>query len=182
VTDRPALVWFRLDLRLADNDALVCALASNAALIPVFIWAPEEEAPWAPGAASRWWLHQSLAELRAALAKRGSKLIIRRGPSERALRKLVEETGAGAVFWNRRYEHAVMTRDRELERTLKALELQVESCQGNLLLEPWAVQQNQGKPFQVFTAFFRAWLSKSNPEPPKAAPKKSRRPPGGRRL
>ena len=55
----PALLWFRSDLRLSDNPALAAALARGVPVLPIFIWAPEEEGPWPPGAASRWWLHQS---------------------------------------------------------------------------------------------------------------------------
>ena len=55
----PALLWFRLDLRLTDNPALRVALGQGRPVIPVFIWSPEEEDRWEPGAASRWWLHQS---------------------------------------------------------------------------------------------------------------------------
>ena len=59
----PALLWFRQDLRLSDNPALAAALERRSPLIPVYIWAPEEEGAWPPGAASRWWLHRSLASL-----------------------------------------------------------------------------------------------------------------------
>ena len=76
-----ALVWFRLDLRLADNPALAAATASHKQIVPVFIWAPEEEGDWPPGAASRWWLHRSLKALDTDLRRRGMSLIIRRGPS-----------------------------------------------------------------------------------------------------
>ncbi|MCX7431053.1 MAG: deoxyribodipyrimidine photo-lyase, partial [Planctomycetia bacterium] len=74
------LVWFRHDLRLDDNPALAAA-AARGAVVPVFIWAPEEEAPWEPGTASRWWLHQSLEKLAATLERLGTPLVIRRGPS-----------------------------------------------------------------------------------------------------
>ena len=60
------IVWFRIDLRLADNPAL--AAAARAGRGPVFIWAPDEEGDWPPGAASRWWLHRSLR----ALARRSA--------------------------------------------------------------------------------------------------------------
>ena len=63
----PALLWFRQDLRLADNPALAAALERRSPVIPVFIWAPEEEGDWPPGAASRWWLHRSLASFSAEL-------------------------------------------------------------------------------------------------------------------
>src|SRR5215472_4495384 len=107
----PSLLWFRQDLRLSDNPVFAAALARGAPVIPVFIWAPEEEGAWPPGAASRWWLHQSLTALAAALDARGSRLIVRRGPSAQTLETLAAETGAGAVHWNRRYEPAVIVRD-----------------------------------------------------------------------
>ncbi len=57
------LVWFRQDLRLADNPALQAAVKRGEPIIPVYLWAPEDEGDWPPGAASRWWLHQSLIAL-----------------------------------------------------------------------------------------------------------------------
>ena len=74
-----ALVWFRRDLRLADNPALAAALKAHDEVLPVYIDAPDEEAPWQPGAASRWWLHHSLTSLDAGLRKRGAPLHVRRG-------------------------------------------------------------------------------------------------------
>src|SRR5512139_2751803 len=109
--DTTALVWFRLDLRLADNPALAAASARCNRIVPVFIWAPEEEGDWPPGAASRWWLHQSLQSLDSGLRRRGARLILRRGPSLDALRSLALESGAEGVFWNRRYEPALAERD-----------------------------------------------------------------------
>jgi deoxyribodipyrimidine photo-lyase len=164
-----ALVWFRLDLRLDDNDALGEALASHREVVPVFLWSPEEEAPWSPGAASRWWLHQSLLALQASLAKRGSRLIIRRGPTEETLRRLASETGAEAVFWNWRYEPAVLKRDQEIEKRLNETGLAAKSCPGSLLFEPGTIRNAKGQQFQVFTAFWRACLS-AVPPAPKAAP------------
>ena len=70
------IMWFRQDLRLADNPALSFALDS-AAVIPVFLWSPGEESPWQPGGAANWWLHHSLESLRAQLRQRGSELILR---------------------------------------------------------------------------------------------------------
>src|SRR5579872_2637854 len=102
-----AILWLRLDLRLADNPALHAAIRHGGAVIPVFIHAPDEEKPWQPGEASNWWLHQSLAALDKQLRKHGSRLIVRRGPALETLRKLIKETGATAVFWNRRYEPVV---------------------------------------------------------------------------
>ena len=70
-----AIAWFRRDLRLTDNPALEDARAAADVVIPVYIHAPDEEGPWPPGAASRWWLHRSLSALATSLGKRGSGLV-----------------------------------------------------------------------------------------------------------
>ena len=92
-----SLVWLRRDLRLADNPALEAAVKLRGPVVPVFIHCPEEEAPWAPGAASRWWLHHSLTALETQLKEIGSRLIIRRGGSLPSLRSLVREIGRAHV-------------------------------------------------------------------------------------
>ena len=107
-----ALVWFRRDLRLIDHPALHHAATRHARVIPVYIHAPHEEAPWQPGAASRWWLHHSLTALDTALRGQGSRLILRQGDSLNTLRQLLRDTGATAVYWNRLHEPAIIARDR----------------------------------------------------------------------
>jgi deoxyribodipyrimidine photo-lyase len=156
------IVWFRLDLRLADNPALRAAVeaARPAGIIPVYIWAPEEETPFAPGAASRVWLHDSLRALSTALAARGSRLILRVGPTLETLLDLAETTGARAVFWNRRYEPAVVARDGRVVAALRARGLTTATELGlpsaNLLWEPEALTTKAGQPFRMFTPFWRA--------------------------
>jgi len=152
----PTLLWFRQDLRLADNPALSAALERRSPVIPVFIWAPEEEGDWPAGAASRWWLHRSLASLNAELEKRGSRLIIRRGPTAAALSRLAAESGAAAVLWNRRYEPATVARDREVKSKLRERGMIAESFNGSLLFEPWSIRNRSEQPFRVFTPFWQA--------------------------
>ena len=156
----PALVWFRQDLRLADNPALAAAIERGYPVIPVYIWAPEEEGDWPPGAASKWWLGRSLANFSAALKKRGSRLIVRRGPAAESLSRLIAETGATAVFWNRRYEPAAVARDSSLSSRLGERGVLTESFNGSLLFDPWAIRNQSGQPFRVFTAFWRACRAK----------------------
>src|SRR5512137_1486802 len=115
-TASPSIVWFRDDLRLSDHSALQSAIELGGPIIPVYIWAPDEEGDWPPGAASRWWLHQSLKSLQADLRRRGIGLILRRGPSLQALRSIVHETGATDVFWNRRHEPALIARDERVRQ------------------------------------------------------------------
>ena len=165
------LVWFRHDLRLDDNPALTAA-AARGRVVPVFIWAPEEEAPWEPVAASRWWLHQSLEKLAAALAKVGAPLVIRRGPSLATLEGLAKEYAATHVAWNRRYEPAVVKRDTAIKQSLTAAGLAAESFNGGLLFEPVHVATKEGRPYQVFTPFWRTLLARDEPAEPVAAPRK----------
>jgi len=154
-----ALVWFRHDLRLDDNPALRAALDQGFTPIPVYVHAPQEEGEWSPGAASRAWLHRSLTALDADLRARGSRLLLREGPSAPALQALVEQTGAVAVFWNRKYEPATQPRDASLKKRLREQGLQVESFNGCLLFEPWDLATQQGGPYKVFTPFWRSALA-----------------------
>ncbi|MDD9892393.1 MAG: deoxyribodipyrimidine photo-lyase, partial [Gammaproteobacteria bacterium] len=147
------LLWFRRDLRLTDNPAFNYAVESGAVL-PVYIHYPEEEAPWQPGAASNWWLHHSLTALKNALAERGLPLLIQSGPSLETLQHLIEQTGATQVVWNRLYEPAVIARDSVIKQTL-AEQVTVKSFNANLLLEPWQIQNKQGRPFKVFTPYWK---------------------------
>lgn len=158
-----SIVWFRSDLRLADNDALAAAVNRGGPVIPVFIWAPEEEGAWAPGAASRWWLHQSLAGLQDALKAAGSQLVIRRGRSSSALLELARETQAGAVFWNRRYEPDIVKRDDSVANELRAEGLEIGVSEAGLLTDPILVKNKSGKPFQVFTPFWKSCLATLDP-------------------
>ncbi len=167
----PAIVWFRLDLRLADNPALHAAIQRDA-VIPVFIHAPEEEAPWPPGGATKWWLHQSLRVLDASLRECGSRLILRRGPALETLRALIQETGAGAVFWNRRYEPAVIARDARVKESLRNNGVKSESFNAALLHEPWMIKNKSDRPFQVFTPFWKQCLNETDPAEPLPAPAK----------
>ena len=151
-----AIVWFRNDLRLADNPALQAALDAGYAPIPVYIHAPEEEGDWAPGAAAEAWRHRSLAALDADLRGRGSRLRIFHAPTLQTLQTLAAACDAEAVFWNRRYEPAIEKRDTAIKSALKQQGLRAESHNGALLLEPWQIATKQGGPYKVFTPFWRA--------------------------
>ncbi|KRG66038.1 deoxyribodipyrimidine photolyase [Stenotrophomonas humi] len=154
-----AIVWFRRDLRLRDNPALQAAIEAGHTVLPVYIHAPEEEGAWAPGAASNAWLHRSLQQLDADLRRTGSSLVLRRGDSMAQLQALIAQSGAEAVYWNRKYEPATQPRDAAIKRGLREQGLHVESHNGYLLFEPWELATLQGGPYKVFTPFWRNALS-----------------------
>ena len=161
---RTAILWFRQDLRLADNPALSQALAEYDRVIPLYIHAPEESAPWQPGAASRWWLHHSLAALDTSLHQRGSRLILRSEPSLEALQKIIAETKAEAVLWNRLYEPVHIARDKAIKQALREQGVGAESFNAALLFEPWQVIKENGDPYRVFTPYWKACQQRGLPQ------------------
>ncbi len=165
-----AIVWFRADLRLADNPALSAALEAGHAVIPVYV-VDEAKAEIRPlGTAAVCWLHQSLQALDAALRSRGSRLVLLRGPAERVIDELATRCQAEAVYWNRLYDRGTRDRDARLKQTLLARGVRVQSFKAGLLVEPWEVQTKSGMPFKVFTPFWRACRSQAKPGRPLDAP------------
>jgi deoxyribodipyrimidine photo-lyase len=164
----PTLLWFRQDLRLSDNPALNAALARGGPVVPVFILDDAGEGEWSLGGASRWWLHHSLAALDADLRAHRSRLVLARGDSAAELKRIVKTTGAGAVYWNRRYEPAARARDTAIKSSFAADGLEAKSFNASLLFEPHTIQNKQGGPFQVFTPYWRHCLALPMQEPVKS--------------
>ncbi|WP_233265410.1 cryptochrome/photolyase family protein [Leifsonia sp. AG29] len=169
--DAPAVVWFRDDLRIADNPALRAAVDSGRPVVCLFVWDDESEGLRPPGGAARWWLHHSLTALAEELEERGARLTIRRGRSEEVLDRLLAETGAGAVFWNRRYGAAERRIDEAIKTAARDRGIEASSFGANLLFEPWTVRTGSGTAFSVYSPFWRACLSLPAPRKPLAAPR-----------
>ncbi len=167
-----AIVWFRRDLRLSDNPALAAAIATGEPVLPLYIHAPDEEAPWQRGAASNWWLDRSLRALDASLRAIGSTLVVRRGPTLDVLRAVAAEAGATRIFANRLYDPAVRERDARL-----ALVLDVDFVHGGALwAEPDAFANGSGEPYRVFTPFSRKLRAQLPADKPAPSPKSLRAP------
>ena len=150
---KTAILWFRQDLRLSDHGAIAHAIQHGYQLIPVFIWDPAREGAWAAGGATRWWLHHALASLNKKIS--GAELWIGQGESAELLKDLVTRTGAEAVFWSRRYEPEAIVRDTELKTLIGQWGVEARSFNNALLFEPHTVSTGQGRPYQVFTPFWR---------------------------
>jgi deoxyribodipyrimidine photo-lyase len=166
------LVWFRRDLRVHDNPALNAAAAAGQPVVALYVHAPEEEGHWAPGAASRWWSHHSLAALERELSARGARLVFRCGPSLATLLEVARESGATAVHWNRLYEPVLVARDKQVKQGLKDAGLEATSHGGALLHEPWKLKTQAGDPFRVFTPFWNAFQKQVMPGAPLPPPRR----------
>lgn len=150
------LLLFGRDLRLTDNPALSAAVARGKPVIPVYLHDPQEAGAWAPGGASLWWLHHSLNSLGQSLTRAGSRLILRNGAALKEVPRLVKETGADAVFWNRRYEPWAVARGADLKAALSQAGVEARSFNASLLHEPQNLKTKAGKPYAVFTPFWKA--------------------------
>ena len=161
----PAIVWLRRDLRLSDQAAFAAA-ARAGPVIPVYILDDETPRHRAMGAASRWWLHHSLASLDASLREKGSRLILRRGKCDEQLLRIAEESGAGQVHCLRHYEPWW----RNAERAV-AMRLDLVRHDGNYLAPPGSVTTGGGSPYKIYTPFWRALKERMPPPEPAKRPR-----------
>ena len=161
MTAAPIIVWFRADLRLHDHAALSAAAATGALLIPVYVLDDETPGQWAAGGASRWWLHESLKSLDANLRRRGSRLILARGPALEVLCDLARETDAGAIFWSRGYEPWAMKLERALHGALEGAGVRCRRFSGALLFEPEDIKQSTGEAYRAFAPFHKACMKRA---------------------
>ena len=151
---KTALVWLRNDLRIADNPALRAAHLGGSSVTALYIHETTDGVR-PVGSAGRWWLHHSLDALGATLAERGIRLIVRSGDARHIVPEVARELGAETVLWNRRYGKSERDADTAIKADLRANGFVAQSCPGNVLVEPWDIATGQGKPYSVFTPFWK---------------------------
>ncbi len=165
-----SVVWFRQDLRLADNPALLAAAAAGRVL-PVYVLDDAAAGEWAMGGAHRWWLHGSLQSLAQDLARAGAELVLRRGAAVDVIAELVRASGAVAVHAGRMVEPWARAQDQAVAEALPdgvALQLH----RAGTLFEPGTIRTKAGGSFGIYTPFAKAALTQPEPPAPKPAPKR----------
>lgn len=174
--NRPVLVWFRKDLRLADNHALNAAVETGQPVVPVYILEPEESGNGPLGSAQRWWLHHSLTSLATHLTEKGSRLILLSGEPLEQLSALCETLGASGVYWNRRHDPSGIAVDTVIKAKLKESSIEARSFAGQLLHDPARLKTGTGGPYRVYTPFWRAVEGSGEPPEPLDEPAEIRAP------
>ncbi len=163
-------MWFRNDLRLADNPALHEASARGGPLLCVFIL-EEDNGLRALGAASRWWLHHSLAALGKDLERNGARLDIFAGNAGEIMPALAAAAGARALLFNRRYGASAARLDETIEKAVSGEGCEVATFNGRLLHEPWEIKTKAGGSYGVYTPFWKASLEMKDPGEPAPRPR-----------
>ncbi len=169
MSDHPiTVVWFRQDLRLADNPALRAG-AEAGRVLPIYILDDDNAGDWPTGAASRTWLHHSLTALDRSL---DGRLRCFRGDAADIVDRLADALPVGSVLWNRCYEPWRIRRDKQIKTRLADRGVDTDSFNGSLLWEPWTVNKPDGSPYRVFTPFYeKGCRAAGSPQQPLAAPR-----------
>ena len=157
-----ALMWFRQDLRIEHNPALLQA-CQHGKVLPVFVLDDEAPGEYRHGGASRWWLHHSLDALNRQL---DGRLQFFKGNAENIIEQLADRHRVSLVCWNRCYEPWQIARDKRLKQTLLSKGIDAHSFNASLIWEPWQNCKDDGSAYRVFTPFYKAAIRNGLPDLP----------------
>lgn len=147
------IVWHMRDLRTEWNPALSAASAECDRVIPLYIYSEDLEKM---GEASLWWLHHSLEELSDAYHALGLKLLYLKGDPEKVLHQLISKTGATNLYFNANFEPTIFKLEKKLCKAFEKGGVQCHVFNGNHLIDPREIEVKPGKPYSVFTPFYKA--------------------------
>ncbi|MCU0313032.1 MAG: DNA photolyase family protein [Solirubrobacteraceae bacterium] len=151
-----AIVWLRRDLRVHDHPALHAAAAEFEHVVPLFVADARLTGGRFASAPRAAFLRGCLADLDAALAERGAGLVVRDGRPEELIPALAAQVGAAAVLWTSDVSPFARARDRAVTAALSAAGIAARPCPGNYLADISRPRTKTGKPFTVFTPFWKA--------------------------
>lgn len=153
---RLAIHLFRRDLRLEDNTALIAALSESEKVLPCFIFDPRQvdKNDYRSDNCVQFMI-DSLRDLKGQLNAKGGKLFLFYGKTQKVLEMLLKETNAFAVFCNRDYTPFSKKRDRSISEVCKNFGAEFFQFDDALIVKPEEIVHLHGKPYTVFSHFFR---------------------------
>lgn len=161
---KTVLVWLRRDLRLSDNVALATALQNHARVIPVFILDRSILDPLPRDDRRVAFIFASLADLKSRLQVYGSDLVVRIGDPRTAIPALAHHFQATAVYTNRDYEPEARVRDTAVATALQQAGVAWFEHKDQVLFECDEILTASGKPYGVFTPYWRNWRARLGPQ------------------
>jgi len=152
-TPRPAAVmWFRRDLRLADNPALAAALAEGT-VTPLFVLDPGLLR--GAGGPRLAFMFRCLRALDESL---GGTLVVRAGDPVSVVPAVAREVGASAVFAAGDFAPYGVARDRGVADALRDVGATLRLVGSPYAVDPGTVRKDNGTQYLVFTPFSKVWL------------------------
>jgi deoxyribodipyrimidine photo-lyase len=158
-----SICWLRRDLRLQDNAALYHALKGKYPVLVLFIFDKKILEKLADKADARLtFIYQTLAKIKTELEDNGSSLLVKYDTPEKAWPAILTEYNVKSVYANHDYEPYAKDRDDSLAEYLSSEEIPFYTYKDQVIFEKSEVVKDDGKPYSVFTPYYRQWLKKMN--------------------
>lgn len=150
------LLWLRQTFRVADNAALFEAADNGEPILPVVCYSPNEEGNWPMGEASQWWFHHSLQRLQTEFGKHNAPLVLKKTDDvARTIVNLAKAIDTKRVVYDHRYEPFALEQTKRVNKALEEAGIEPVGIHTNLLVHPADWPNGQGKPYQVYSPFWK---------------------------
>lgn len=157
--NKTIILWHRSDFRVHDHPALAAALKEGGLVLPLFIFDNSIVQGKFASANRHRFMRESLEDLRASYQKRGGNLAVRHGKPRDELKKIVEETGASAIYYTADYSPRATSRDKELTEFFETEGVEMRAFGGRLAVSQLQkLHTKAGDPYKVFTPFWKNWM------------------------
>lgn len=156
------ICWLRRDLRLIDNAALYYALKSDTPVLLIFIFDKNILDELNKEDARVTFIYQTLLALDKKLQKHGSSILILYGTPEEGWAQILKDYTVKGVYTNHDYEPYAQERDDALTEFLNSESIPFHTYKDQAIFEKSEITKSDGKPYTVFTPYFRQWKNKLN--------------------
>jgi deoxyribodipyrimidine photo-lyase len=156
-----SICWLRRDLRLVDNAALYHALKGEYPVLVLFIFDKNILDKLANKADPRvTFIHETIAQLASELLHKGSSLLVKYGHTEKIWPEILSTYNVQAVYANHDYEPYATKRDDGLSAYLNSKNVRFFTFKDQVIFEKDEILKADGKPYTVFTPYYKQWLKK----------------------
>jgi len=159
--EKVTVFWFRRDLRLFDNHALLMALQSETPVLPIFIFDTHILNNLTHKNDKRVsFIYQQIKELEASLNQLGASLWVINDTPLNGFKKICSTYDVDSLFFNSDYEPYGIRRDQEITTFLKTLNISCYSLKDHVIFEKNEILKNDSTPYSVFTPYSKIWKQK----------------------
>jgi deoxyribodipyrimidine photo-lyase len=162
MTKTVSIFWFRRDLRLEDSAALYHALKGEHPVLPLFIFDQNILDKLAVDDARITFIYQTIEDLKTALQKQGSDVLVKYGKPEMVWPEILKDYDVAQVYTNHDYEPYARERDDNMAEFLRSENIEFLTFKDQVIFEKGEILKADQTPYTVFTPFFKQWHAKLN--------------------